>query len=100
MALRHAARRLAHDWKSSSLALASLAFGIGVNCAVFTAVNAVLLRTPDYRQPERVLDVWETNRQQQRLRERVSPMNARDWAEGNRHIAALALWEPSGVAVR
>jgi predicted permease len=100
--LRYAARRL---WRAPSrgpalLAAASLAVGIGAACAVFSAVNAVLLRPPSYDHPERVVALWETNLRRGRLRDNTSPLNYRDWAASSRTLEALAIWEPSEAALR
>ena len=55
--LRHAVRGL---WKSpgfSSVALLSLAFGIGANTAIFTLVNGILLKHLAVREPQRIVQV-------------------------------------------
>ena len=44
--LRYAARRLVRDRRFTLAAVAALALGIGATSAVFTLVNAVLLRSP------------------------------------------------------
>jgi predicted permease len=55
--LRHAVRSL---WKSpgfSSVALLSLAFGIGANTAIFTLVNGILLKRLPVSEPHRIVQV-------------------------------------------
>jgi putative ABC transport system permease protein len=55
--LRFAARRLVKDRWFTLAAIAALALGIGANSAVFTLVNAVLLRGLPFEQPDRIVVV-------------------------------------------
>lgn len=56
--LRYAARALIRNPTFSTVAVATLALGIGVNCAIFGVVNAVLLEPLPYKQPERLAMIW------------------------------------------
>jgi putative ABC transport system permease protein len=53
--LRHAFRVLAKSPALSVIAILTLAIGIGVNTAVFTVANAVLLQPLPYTQPDRLV---------------------------------------------
>jgi predicted permease len=56
---RHAARRLARDWRFTTAAVLILALGIGANTAVFSAVNALLFRRQSVANPDRLVDIYQ-----------------------------------------
>ena len=61
--IRFAARRLVKDRWFTLAAIAALALGIGANSAVFTLVNAVLLRGLPFDEPDRIMMVdWRDTR--------------------------------------
>ncbi|MBA3651575.1 MAG: ABC transporter permease [Chthoniobacterales bacterium] len=57
--LRFAIRQLCKSPGFTALALVSLALGIGLNTAIFSLINDLFLRGLPFRQPERVLHVYE-----------------------------------------
>ena len=58
--IRHAARRLIHDWRFSAAAVLILGLGIGANAAIFSVVNAALLRTQGIADVDRLVDLYQT----------------------------------------
>jgi predicted permease len=88
--LRYGVRMLAKHRGMTAVTALTLALGIGANAAIFSVVNAVLLRPLPYPDPERIAYVWE--RLPQGGTGSVSVPNLRDWREQNtvfEHIAAF-----------
>ena len=56
--LRFALRRLRRSPGFTLIALLSLALGIGANTAIFSLVEAVVLRDPAVREPDQIIEVY------------------------------------------
>src|SRR5262245_46068532 len=67
----------------------SLALGIGVNSAIFSVVNAVMLRPLPHREPERLVMIWQRNLKTGR-QGRVWPDNCQEWRKNNRVFEEMA----------
>src|SRR5215213_4301709 len=57
--IRYGVRSLLKRPGATAIALVTLALGIGVNTAIFSAVDSVLLRPPPLKDPDRVVSIWE-----------------------------------------
>ncbi len=69
-----------------------MALGIGANSAVFSLVDAVLLRPLSYAEPERLVWLWEANAAQKLPVVPASPANFADWKEQSRSFEAMGAW--------
>jgi putative ABC transport system permease protein len=92
--VRHAARALARSPWFAGLAVATLAIGIGGTTALFSMVNAVLLRSLPFADPDRMVEIWgeDANRSGMRVPGAiVEALRARATA-----LAAIAVHSPFG----
>jgi putative ABC transport system permease protein len=86
--LRYGARMLIKNPGFTLIAVATLGLGIGANTAIFSVVNAALLRAFPYGDADRLVIVWE--KMQQNEQNVISPANFFDWQEQQSVFAGLA----------
>jgi putative ABC transport system permease protein len=94
--LRYGARILAKQPGFTLIAVLTLSLGIGATTAIFSVVNAVLLRPLPYRDEARVVTLWQSNLKSGVEREETSPANFLDWRERLQSCEAIAAIEPFG----
>jgi putative ABC transport system permease protein len=81
--LRHTFRQITNHPGFFALAVAALALGVGANTAIFSAVEAVLLRPLPYSQPDRLVVVWEDASYVGFAFNTPAPANYLDWQARN-----------------
>ena len=79
--LQYGLRMLLKHRGVTLIAVLTLALGIGANTAIFSVVNAVLLNPLPYREPDRLVALWENVPTHGRWR--VAPANFADWKKQN-----------------
>jgi predicted permease len=78
--VRYALRQMRRSPGFALAVVLTLALGIGTNAAIFSVVNAVLVRPLAFPQPDRLVRIWESS-PQGNLRNVVSAGNFFDWKE-------------------
>jgi len=88
--LRYGLRTLLKSPAFTIVALSALALGIGANSAIFSVVNAVLLRPLPFKNPEQLVMVWENATHLGFPKNTPSPPNFLDWQRQNTVFAGMA----------
>jgi putative ABC transport system permease protein len=88
--LRYGARMLAKAPAFTSVALVTLALGMGAATAIFSVVDTVLLKPLPFRDAERLLLIWENNVSQNLDRTLVSPADFLAWQQQSRAVERMA----------
>src|SRR5688572_10343986 len=78
-------------------ALLALALGIGATSAIFSVVRGVMLKPMPYRDPDRIVSIFESSRNQARAI--VAPANFLAWRERNRSFEYLGMVGPSRLTM-
>jgi putative ABC transport system permease protein len=86
--IRYGIRGLLKRPGFTAVAIITLALGIGANTAIFSVVNAVVLRPLPYAEPERLMTLWETMPGSDQRS--VAPGNFVDWRTQNKTFQDMA----------
>ena len=78
--------------RSPPIAILTLALGIGANTAIFSVINGVMLKPLPYREPQRLVMLWETRPGGDRPL--VSWPNYLDWRQRQRAFEDIAVYNP------
>jgi len=96
--VRHGLRVMRQSPGFTAAALLTLALGIGATSAVFSVVRTVMLEPLPYRDPDRIVAVWETNRGGT-SRNVIAPANFVAWRERTRTLEHLGMVGPTNLVV-
>src|SRR5256885_2307184 len=76
----------------TAIAVITLALGIGANTAIFSVVNTLLLRPLPFKEPARLVQVWEADFKRGRNSMTVSYPNFVDWRDQNKVFEQIAAY--------
>ena len=93
--VRYALRTLAQSPAFTLVVVLTLALGIGANTAIFSVVKGVLLTPLPYKDPSRLMVVWESNGTS--THNVVNPANYMDWHDRATSFSGLALLSWAGL---
>jgi len=97
--LRIVVRTLLRQPTFLTLAVVTLAIGIGATAAVFGAVRAVMLRPLPFPAPDRLISITTAERDGPPQGFASSPPDVVDWAAAERTLIALAAFTADGLAI-
>jgi len=94
---RYALRQLRNRPEFATVAVITLALGIGANTALFSIVNGVLFSRLPYPEPERLVTLSESKPNFEYGS--ISYPNFRDWQKENRAFSALAIYRSTAFSL-
>jgi predicted permease len=97
--LRYGARKLLKSPGFALVAVMTLALGVGANTAIFSVVNAVLLRPLPFPEPERLVRVFGTAARRNSFSRPHSYLNFKDLRAQNQTFEAMAAYTGSSSAL-
>src|SRR5437764_3981038 len=91
--LRYAARTLRKSPGFTVVAALTLALGIGANTAIFSVVDAVILRPLPYPEPSRLVELWGNVKRAKVERRGTSYPDYSDWRDQSKSFEAMAAFD-------
>jgi putative ABC transport system permease protein len=92
--LRYGLRMIQRNPGFTMIAVLSLALGIGANTAIFSLINAVLLKPLSFHNPDELVLVWEDTSERGSQYGDLAPANYADWQAQNQVFGEMAALEP------
>ena len=87
--LRYGIRSLLRQPAFTTVAILTLALGIGANTTIFSVINALILTPPAIVEADRVVSIWETGTDS-RKQGFISYLDLEDWQKQTRSFEEIA----------
>jgi hypothetical protein len=97
--IRHGTRSLLRRPAFTVAALLTIAVGIGANTSIFTLLHATLLRPLPFREPDRLVALYQTMEKYGFSRMSLSPPDLREWQQGNRSFQSISPYRSGTVSL-
>lgn len=91
--IRYGMRMLTRNLGFTSVAMLTLALGIGANTAIFSVVNAVILRPLPYQKPDRLAMLWTDDSKRDLHEASTSYPTFLDWRNQSQFFAEMAIFK-------
>jgi len=97
--IQYAFRMLLRKPGFTAVAVITLALGIGANSAIFSVVNAVILRPLPFKNPEEMVRLWERRANSGDANLPLSGHEFAAWQQRSKSFAAITLIQPDGLTL-
>jgi putative ABC transport system permease protein len=97
--IRYAGRTFVRSPGFTLIAIFTIAIGVGANAAIFSVVNATVLRPLPYPRASELVLVTESNRQTRQSNGDATPANFLDWRVRNHSFTGMAAFREANVTL-
>jgi putative ABC transport system permease protein len=98
--IKYGARMLLRNRGFAIVAALTLALGIGATSAIFSVVDALLLRPMPFPNSEQLVNIWQTDSNRGIANGLTSPPDFLEWRERQQSFQVVASWKTSFRSVR
>ncbi|MBZ5586583.1 MAG: ABC transporter permease [Acidobacteriia bacterium] len=95
--LRYALRAMARNRGTTAIAAFALALGIGANTAMFSVLNAALLRPLPFKDPGRLVWIWMTNPSRNLPQAFMAYWQFDEWRRQAKSLESASAYRPGAV---
>jgi putative ABC transport system permease protein len=86
----YAVRGLRRNPAFAATSILSLAIGLGASVAIFSVADNLMLRPMPYREPDRLMMIWEAPLADKTMQNKISPANFLDWKAQSTSFESMA----------